>query len=492
MSNGKSPKERKDWIEKMIEENKINLIKWPELESVEQHKVGGYGIVYKAQWCKKNVALKHMVIEDGKAEFEHKVLVKEVKAFISIKSVTSMPSQTGYENIIQCLDWEAKINIARQTTSGLRFLHENDIIHRDLHTQNVVIKSDKNGIRILITDFGASKALIYNSASSKNVVGHIAFIDPVVLSIQDKKANKQSDIYSLGVVMWEISSNGKKQFEAFADNSPPLLSLRIIQGLREKPVPESTCPYVDLYVKCWDFVPGNRPEIKEVCESIFSDEMITGKQIIIETSEVFLFALKIIYAFVDRKKYFRCFVPILMHSMSFTSLILNMCALKIKETTQQTNRFSTDDNKRFDEFSEDDEDLKDDKTLKEDENLKDDENLKGGENLKEDGNLKEDESLKQIECLREDKHFTEDEILKEDESLKEGENLKADQVDELMSSKVDIQAGDQEPYEESNNIDLNFEKLFSEIALNRPEHITELIAQFPELLQKIKDKYSIL
>lgn len=103
MSNGKSPKERKDWIEKMIEENKINLIKWPELESVEQHKVGGYGIVYKAQWCKKNVALKHMVIEDGKAEFEHKVLVKEVKAFISIKSVTSMPSQTGYENIIQCL-----------------------------------------------------------------------------------------------------------------------------------------------------------------------------------------------------------------------------------------------------------------------------------------------------------------------------------------------------------------------------------------------------
>ncbi|CAG8837552.1 37647_t:CDS:2, partial [Gigaspora margarita] len=94
-----------------------------------------YDVVYYAQWGKKCVALKH-IVEVGNAESEHKVLIKTIKALISIKSTTSMECQT-------------------------KTIHEN--IFTVWHAQNVAINPDNNGIRI-ITDFGTS------NASSNNIV----------------------------------------------------------------------------------------------------------------------------------------------------------------------------------------------------------------------------------------------------------------------------------------------------------------------------------
>ncbi|CAG8670045.1 197_t:CDS:2, partial [Racocetra fulgida] len=74
------------------------------------------------------------------------------------------------------LDWDKKVDIARQVVCGLFFLHENEILHRDLHTKNVVIKNDesdesdesfKYGIRVTITDFGLSKVIPRNSTSNQ-------------------------------------------------------------------------------------------------------------------------------------------------------------------------------------------------------------------------------------------------------------------------------------------------------------------------------------
>ena len=71
---------------------------------------------------------------------------------------------------------------------------------------------------------------------------------------------KKSDIYSLGVLFWEISS-GKPPF-----SETPIFkfSLDIIKGIRETLVNNTPFEYQQLYEKCWKEEPNQRPDIYEI------------------------------------------------------------------------------------------------------------------------------------------------------------------------------------------------------------------------------------
>ncbi|CAB5345999.1 unnamed protein product [Rhizophagus irregularis] len=71
-------------------------------------------------------------------------------------------------------------------------------------------------------------------------------------------------IYCVGVLLWEISS-GKPPFE---DESDVNLAVRILQGLREKIIPNTSIDYEKLYTECWDGEPDNRPSINEVVKRL--------------------------------------------------------------------------------------------------------------------------------------------------------------------------------------------------------------------------------
>jgi serine/threonine protein kinase len=73
-----------------------------------------------------------------------------------------------------------------------------------------------------------------------------------------------SDIYSFGVLMWEISS-GEPPFKAsISHNDITALSQAINNGLREDSIPETPEKYVKLYKACWDQEPKKRPMINQV------------------------------------------------------------------------------------------------------------------------------------------------------------------------------------------------------------------------------------
>lgn len=172
------------------------------------------------------------------------------------------------------INWEQKVNIARQITCGLYFLHKNKILHRDLHTKNVVIQKDGNGVKAIITDFGLSKVLSRNSKSNQKITGCLPFVDPEILdhnAIPDYK----SDIYGLGVILWEITSNGRPPFGKC--NSVLAFSIEIIKGVRETPINGSTISYVKLYTDCWDGNPKLRPEIEQVYKLIQQEDIISGE-----------------------------------------------------------------------------------------------------------------------------------------------------------------------------------------------------------------------
>ena len=82
------------------------------------------------------------------------------------------------------------------------------------------------------------------SDSNKYILGRIAYVDPQ--HFRKQKANKKSDVYSVGVLLWEISS-GKKPFESHDNFPDATLMSTILSGKREIPIPDTPDDYIDIY-----------------------------------------------------------------------------------------------------------------------------------------------------------------------------------------------------------------------------------------------------
>ena len=99
------------------------------------------------------------------------------------------------------------IDIALQITNGLSVAHDSYIIHRDIKPQNILIL--ENGL-IKITDFGIAVAMNATQLTQTNsVMGSVHYLPPEQAS--GKGATLQSDIYSIGILMYELLT-GKLPF----------------------------------------------------------------------------------------------------------------------------------------------------------------------------------------------------------------------------------------------------------------------------------------
>jgi serine/threonine-protein kinase len=95
---------------------------------------------------------------------------------------------------------EVALDILQQLTSAIAHAHQNNIIHRDIKPQNILIDREGN---VKITDFGIAMALSATSITRTNsVLGSVHYLSPE--QARGGMANKKSDIYSLGIVMFEL------------------------------------------------------------------------------------------------------------------------------------------------------------------------------------------------------------------------------------------------------------------------------------------------
>lgn len=116
------------------------------------------------------------------------------------------------------LEVKEAVGIAIQIAQGMEAAHDNHIIHRDIKPQNIIISRDG---KVKVTDFGIAKATTSNTITS-NAMGSVHYLSPE--QARGGYSDEKSDIYSLGVTLYEMLS-GKVPFAG--DNTVSVALLHI-------------------------------------------------------------------------------------------------------------------------------------------------------------------------------------------------------------------------------------------------------------------------
>ncbi|KAF0550264.1 kinase-like protein [Gigaspora margarita] len=229
-----------EWLEKSISDGHINYLEYNKFTDPTIIGTGAFGKVFKCEWkdCELMVALKCLKI-DTILSLDEKIIkdfIKELKLLrrasnhpniISFYGVTKdydghyhMVMQYANEGTLReylkvefnNLQWKNKLCIAREIALGLLFLHDNNIVHRDLHSKNILIHQKQPKI----ADFGLSKQINETSMMTSDSTAHgmLAYVEPQCFIVPKYKRDKKSDVYSFGIILWEISS-GRPPFESF-------------------------------------------------------------------------------------------------------------------------------------------------------------------------------------------------------------------------------------------------------------------------------------
>ncbi|CAG8501943.1 10720_t:CDS:2, partial [Cetraspora pellucida] len=208
-----------DWFEKALRDGIITLYKYSLYSNVKEVGKGGFGIVYSADYKGTKVALKSVNTNEVTKEF-----------------------------VIE-------------------------------HPKNVLINDGK----FLIADFGLSRKendSVISSISTSH--GAPAYIDPQYFMQVGKKRDEKSDIYSLGVIFWELTS-GTASFGSF-DNKYAICC-QISQGLREETIAGTPSKFSELYKKCWNIDPQRRPTPSEILTTLDKISKETSVEFIINTNQ---------------------------------------------------------------------------------------------------------------------------------------------------------------------------------------------------------------
>src|SRR5439155_4368166 len=140
---------------------------------------------------------------------------------------------------------------------SLNDIHEKDLIHCDLHSGNILIQ----GGVCYITDLGLCGPV--DEKSSGKIYGIVSYIAPELLKgTSNAKNTKESDVYSVGMLMWEIFA-GHPPFDDREHNCRLIFDI-CEKGLRPPILPEMPEDYAQMMQKCWDVDPSKRPTIREL------------------------------------------------------------------------------------------------------------------------------------------------------------------------------------------------------------------------------------
>lgn len=200
---------------------KLGMIIGDRYEVLEKIGTGGMSDVYKAKDHKLNRFVAVKILKQEFSENDNFVSKFRVEAQAAaglmhpnIVNVYDVGDENGIYYIVMelvegitlkkyiekksRLTVKEAVSIAIQVAMGLEAAHNNNIIHRDIKPQNIIIS--KEG-KVKVTDFGIAKAATSNTITS-NVMGSVHYTSPE--QARGGYSDAKSDIYSLGITLYEM------------------------------------------------------------------------------------------------------------------------------------------------------------------------------------------------------------------------------------------------------------------------------------------------
>ena len=185
-------------------------------------------------------------------------------------SISNNPAQLSCEQLT---------DVCRQIASGMDYLSKKNHIHRDLACRNCLVSSPLN---VKIGDFGMSQNLYtrdYYRVNGKAVLP-IRWMSPE--AVVYGKFTTQSDVWSFGVVMWEVFSFAMQPYYGVTNEE---VTQMIRKGKHLDIPPDCPDKIYEIMSECWNMDPSCRPTFSELYDMLLNyhsststDEGPTGEQ----------------------------------------------------------------------------------------------------------------------------------------------------------------------------------------------------------------------
>lgn len=239
---------------------------------------GSFGDLYKGTYCSQEVAIKVLKPEnlnmDMVKEFSQEVFImrkirhKNVVQFIgactrppNLCIVTEFMTRGSIYTFLHKQKGAFKLptllKVAIDVSKGMSYLHQNNIIHRDLKTANLLM--DEHGV-VKVGDFGVARVQAQTGVMTAET-GTYRWMAPEV--IEHKPYDHKADVFSFGIVLWELLTGEIP----YAYLTPLQAAIGVVQqGLRPT-IPKNTHPKLaELLEKCWQQEPTERPDFSEILD----------------------------------------------------------------------------------------------------------------------------------------------------------------------------------------------------------------------------------
>ena len=268
-----------------------------DLLNEEQIGQGGFADVYRGKWLSHDhpVAIKTIRItylrDDVKKNFLDEIATMYKIRFDYVLGIFGACIEPNYYALVveymslgslfdvlqkkeRILSWADRWSIALQMTKGVNYLHMMSILHRDIKSLNFLMDNGVNGYIVKISDFGLAKIRYATSRQTTEdgrqqiTGGTLLWKAPELLKFG--KPSKASDIYSLGIVFWELAT-GRVPYEELDET---IVSEGVKAGERLE-IPKDVPPaFVSIITKSWSQDPSKRPTSQELLQEIATNEPI--------------------------------------------------------------------------------------------------------------------------------------------------------------------------------------------------------------------------